>query len=171
MGDKSGRLTLDELAAGMEKLGIDGDPESLMKKLDMDQNGYIEYTEFVAGYISKYRKQLSDDLIRQAFEMFDLDGDGFISKNELRIMLSGGGALVDILPDGRTIDEIMEEVGNEDGVISFDDFRSYLNGGESDGESDGQPDAPAVHQSVSRASVEISTEEVCVCGNAYAVDA
>merc|ERR1712110_286085 len=45
-------------------------------------------------------------------------------------MLSGEGPLVDVLPDGQTIDEIMEEAadGEEDGeaVISFGSFWKYL---------------------------------------------
>lgn len=33
-----------------------------------------------------------ESLIQEAFDVFDVDGDGQISLSELRVMLSGGGA-------------------------------------------------------------------------------
>eukprot|EP00928_Gymnodinium_smaydae_P057448 TRINITY_DN4068_c0_g1_i1.p1 TRINITY_DN4068_c0_g1~~TRINITY_DN4068_c0_g1_i1.p1 ORF type:complete len:711 (-),score=144.80 TRINITY_DN4068_c0_g1_i1:66-2198(-) len=121
----SGRLTQDQLGEGLKKLGINQDPAKMMAILDMDQNGYVSYTEFLAGALST-TENLSERLVREAFDLFDLDGDGIISKHELRLMLSGDGPLVDVLPDGQTVDEIMQEAG--DGVgISFADFRKYLN--------------------------------------------
>ena len=61
--------------------------------------------------------------------MFDLDNDGYISMRELRFMLSGDGPLVDVLPDGQTVDEVMNEVSGGTGQISFSAFQQYLKGG------------------------------------------
>jgi hypothetical protein len=65
-------------------------------------------------------------MLQEAFALFDLDGDGQISVHEIRVMLSGDGPLVEVLPDGNTVDQIVKEVGNEDGVISYDDFAAYI---------------------------------------------
>lgn len=123
--DKVGRLSEEHLAEGLRRCGIKGDAKQLMAILDMDQNGYISYTEFVAGVLSTERN-LSDKLIREAFETFDLDGDGSISFAELRAMLSGDGPLVDVLPDGTTVDEIMAKVGQGEGLITYENFREYI---------------------------------------------
>jgi len=122
---KSGRLNLEQLTEGLQMMGIDQDAKQLMTILDMDQNGYISYTEFLAGCLST-DQNLPERVVREAFDMFDLNGDGTVSKYELKVMLSGSGPLVDVLPDGLTIDEIMEEVGNDDGVITFANFKKFL---------------------------------------------
>merc|ERR1719277_2768974 len=122
---KSGRLTLEQLEEGLRILGIDQDAKALMTILDMDQNGFVSYTEFLAGVLST-DVGLSDRLVREAFDMFDLDGDGFVSRQELKVMLSGSGPLVEVLPDGHTIDEVMQDIGGEQGFITYTNFRDYL---------------------------------------------
>jgi len=122
---KCGRLTLEQLAEGLQRLGIKQDPQALMSILDLDQNGYVSYTEFLAGVLST-REDLPERLLLEAFETFDLDGDGTISMNELRAMLSGDGPRVDVLPDGQTVEDIMEEVSDGEGMITFEKFRAYL---------------------------------------------
>merc|ERR1712176_396610 len=126
--DKSGRLSQEQLARGLVKLGIKQDAAELMEILDMDKNGYISYTEFMAGALSS-DVDISKKLLHQAFDMFDLDGDGYISMYELRLMLSGDGPLVEVLPDGYTVDQLMEEIGDSSGSISFEHFKDYLTSG------------------------------------------
>mmetsp|Transcript_123458 Transcript_123458/g.193670 ORF Transcript_123458/g.193670 Transcript_123458/m.193670 type:complete len:1178 (-) Transcript_123458:126-3659(-) len=125
--DKSGYLTFEQFSEGLQQLGIEQDPEVLMTMLDVDQNGSISYTEFLAGtLLGKSRKALTDQMLKEAFGLFDLDGDGRISVHEVRVMLSGDGPLVEVLPDGNTVEQIMREVGNEEGVISYEDFARYM---------------------------------------------
>jgi len=126
--DKSGQLDHEELRHGLEKLGLRQDPNGLMASMDLDQDGQISYTEFLGATLN-LDEERGDRLMRYAFSMFDLDGDGHINMEELRHLLSGdgGSAMVsDLLPDGQTVDEVMEEVSGGDGIISFARFRSYL---------------------------------------------
>jgi len=53
-----------------------------MKSIDMDGNGKIDYTEFLAATIQKsiYMKQ---EKLYMAFKMFDIDNSGKISPEEL----------------------------------------------------------------------------------------
>jgi serine/threonine protein kinase len=128
--DKSGCLSFEQFSAGLEQLGIQEDPAALMAILDVDQNGSISYTEFLAGTLlgnGGDSDSLPERMLKEAFSLFDLDGDGSISMHELRVMLSGDGPLVEVLPDGNTVDQIMQEVSNnEEGVISYAEFASYI---------------------------------------------
>eukprot|EP00931_Biecheleriopsis_adriatica_P066208 TRINITY_DN40607_c0_g1_i1.p1 TRINITY_DN40607_c0_g1~~TRINITY_DN40607_c0_g1_i1.p1 ORF type:complete len:1713 (+),score=346.86 TRINITY_DN40607_c0_g1_i1:23-5140(+) len=123
--DNNGQLSLEELQQGLLKLGIQQDPKRLMAVMDLDQDGQISYTEFLAATL-RLEEERGDRLMRYAFSMFDLDSDGYISMHELRKLLSGEGPLADVLPDGKTVDEVMEEVSRGEGTISFAHFRSYL---------------------------------------------
>ena len=56
--------------------------------------------------------------------MFDVDGDGSVSKDELKLVFGGGH----VSQRGEHVwDEIMEEVDkNNDGVISYDEFENAM---------------------------------------------
>ncbi|CAE7331123.1 CPK2 [Symbiodinium sp. CCMP2456] len=47
--DKSGQLDTEELKAGLARLGLRQDPSGLMAAMDLDQDGQISYTEFLAA--------------------------------------------------------------------------------------------------------------------------
>ena len=56
--------------------------------------------------------------------MFDADGDGTVTKDELKSVFGGGH----VSQRGEDVwDEIMDEVDkNNDGVISFDEFENAM---------------------------------------------
>merc|ERR1739845_10470 len=78
------------------------DMELIIEALDGDHSGIIEYSEFAAGCIDiandGIRKQL-----RVAFDVFDLDGSGFLSLDELKQVLTVGpnADVVPIRPSSR----------------------------------------------------------------------
>lgn len=59
-----------------------------MSTIDLDKNGLINYTEFINATIDK-NIALSLRNIELAFQVFDANGDGFISLDELKNALSG----------------------------------------------------------------------------------
>jgi Ca2+-binding EF-hand superfamily protein len=67
-----GKITKEELQAGYSKsLGItDEEINELMKKLDNDGSGSIDYTEFVAAAMNR-EKVLTKKRIQDCFQMFD----------------------------------------------------------------------------------------------------
>ncbi|CAJ1404776.1 unnamed protein product [Effrenium voratum] len=124
--DKSGNLDFEEFRSALARLDITEDPQRLMAILDMDQNGRISYTEFLAAVLSSSMDTVPEKMIQEAFDVFDVDGDGEISLSELRVMMSGDGPLVEVLPNGQTVDEVMEEIAGSKSSISFKDFMKYL---------------------------------------------
>ena len=57
--------------------------QELFKKLDADQSGGIEESEFVSGLTSQ-NSNLSEDTVKKVFAAFDSDSDGVLSEKEFK---------------------------------------------------------------------------------------
>jgi calcium-dependent protein kinase len=120
--NNKGVVTVEELTEALTAVppSTPGAPtcEDLFGALDSDRSGDITYTEFLAAVMDHHLED-REDLARAAFESFDQDGDGSISKLELELVLNSG-----------TVKEIMM-LGdrNLDGEISFEEFLDLLKRG------------------------------------------
>ena len=70
-----GRLSTEELITAFRALlgpefPAEQEVESIMSRLDIDNNGYIDYTEFVLATINK-KRLLSKERLMLAFSVFD----------------------------------------------------------------------------------------------------
>jgi calcium-dependent protein kinase len=83
---KDGQISFEELKKGLMDIKsckiTEEEVKVLFNDLDVDQNGKIDYTEFIAATIdaAKYYK---NERLLEAFESFDKDKNGQISKDEL----------------------------------------------------------------------------------------
>ncbi|KAG8783824.1 hypothetical protein FRC15_004478 [Serendipita sp. 397] len=116
--DGDGRITTEELGAAMRSLGLkpsDKELDFMVKQVDVDGNGTIDFNEFLVLMAQK----IKDGEILQAFKVFDENGDGYISKQELAsVMTKLGQRLSD-----KEVDQMMEAADtNEDGKINYIEF-------------------------------------------------
>merc|ERR1711907_858461 len=138
--DNDGTLTVDEMKKGMIKAGIKEIPDNLMeimKEVDSDGSGVIDYTEFLAATLSR-RQYMQEDIVWSAFRVFDLDGDGQITREELAQVLSGDRVkdVEEALQLNKDeIERIIKEVDEDgDGQISFQEFFNMMKKKEREGD-------------------------------------
>jgi calcium-dependent protein kinase len=123
-----GLLTATELKEGLTKAGIKDIPEDLqeiLKHVDSDGSGIIDYTEFLAATLEK-KQYVQEEVCWAAFRTFDKDGDGKITKAELEMVLKS-----DDVADAaaQSMAEVIKAVDtNGDGEIDFQEFMQMMRG-------------------------------------------
>lgn len=125
--DGSGSITLEELRTGLSRLGsklTETEIKQLMDAADIDNNGTIDYTEFITATMHRHRLEKEENLYK-AFQYFDKDQSGFITRDELRQAMTEYG-----MGDEATIDEILDDVDTDkDGRINFEEFVAMMTRG------------------------------------------
>merc|ERR1712137_102164 len=82
-GDGDGIISIEELKTALSEVGAKiNDLEALVKQIDCEGLGSIDYNEFVAATLD-FRTYSEEEACWVAFNTFDKDGDGLISVNEL----------------------------------------------------------------------------------------
>jgi calcium-dependent protein kinase len=95
--------------------------EEIMGALDKNCNGVIDYSEFLVAASNK-ELLLSTENLKLAFNMFDKDKNGTISRPELRAVFEANET-----KDDQLWRDIFEEVDADgDGAITFEEFRGAM---------------------------------------------
>ncbi|KAI8872222.1 EF-hand [Ramicandelaber brevisporus] len=97
--DSDGKITVQELGTVMRSLGLTPSEQELndmIAEIDTDNNGAVDFTEFLTMMARKMKESDSEADLREAFKVFDKDNSGSISAAELkRIVTTLGEALSD----------------------------------------------------------------------------
>lgn len=139
--DGDGRITREELAESLRKLGmgVPGDElASMMARVDANGDGCVDEEEFgelyraiMDGAAEEGEEEgggEEEEDMREAFRVFDANGDGYITADELGAVLSSLG-----LRQGRTAEECRRMIGrvdrDGDGRVDFREFRQMMRAG------------------------------------------
>lgn len=57
---------------------------AMINDADTNGNGVVELDEFIQMMKNQTKSMSSDDAIRQAFRVFDKNGDNYINRDEIR---------------------------------------------------------------------------------------
>ena len=121
-----GKLSKSEFEHAFKEAGIEMSKEKIekmMKSIDFDGNGFIEYEEFIRVALPK-EKLFTEKNLRTAFNMFDLDKNGTISLEEFKIILG-----INKLDDEKVNKELLKEIPNiENEEMTFEQFKQIFIG-------------------------------------------
>lgn len=95
----------------------------MINEVDSDGNGTIDFPEFLTMMARKMKDTDSEEEIKEAFRVFDKDGNGFISAAELRhVMTNLGEKLTD-----EEVDEMIREadIDGDGQVLPFSQSAHY----------------------------------------------
>ncbi|CAH1973574.1 unnamed protein product [Acanthoscelides obtectus] len=128
MFDKQGvgYITTEELGNVMRAMGqnpTEAELQDMIDEVDQDGNGVIDFEEFCSMMVTKYKTKFSEEDIKQAFNVLDTDGKGYITPLELKqVLVSLGEKYSD--------DDVKEMIKaadfDGDGRVSYDDFLQLM---------------------------------------------
>ena len=122
--NKDGEISKEELIKCLET--IYPTPEAVKKtneifaEIDFNNDNSISFSEFLTVNMKK-EKLLNEDMLIKAFKLFDLDGNGYITINELKETMP-----LQITNNQQWIDLIEEVDKDGDCQISFDEFKDMM---------------------------------------------
>ncbi|XP_074503012.1 calmodulin-alpha-like isoform X1 [Sebastes fasciatus] len=117
--DGNGRITTTELGKALQALGqkpTKADLKDMIKAVDSGGNGTIEFPEFLTLMAEMMKCSDDETAIKEAFDIIDKDGSGYICADELRQMMSKFGEKV----TAEKVDKIIKDVDIDgDGRINY----------------------------------------------------
>ena len=128
--DGDGTITLSELAAVMHSLGqqpTEDELQIMMNSVDVDQNGVIDIDEFIGlmrtHFYSDENAPNADAELLEAFRIFDRNGDGFITEDELKQALLNLGERL----TGEELREMITAADKDgNGLIDYSEFIAMM---------------------------------------------
>ncbi|VUZ56472.1 unnamed protein product [Hymenolepis diminuta] len=126
--DGNGSISRGELKYLMTSLGQNPTRENIKKmidEVDVDGNGLIDFDEFL-----KLMKKKIDDCqpereLKEAFQVFDMNGDGYITQTELMRTMEGFGERVS---RRESVDMIRHADIDGDGRVDYEEFVKMMMG-------------------------------------------
>ncbi|CAF0784427.1 unnamed protein product [Adineta steineri] len=125
--EMTGSITTEQFSKVLESFGYNVPETELTTficQLDIDKSGTIEFEEYLSFMLTFIKKNVTtEENLRDAFNLFDQDGDGFINTTDLRdIMTNLGEKITD-----EDIDEMIREADiDKDFKVNFHEFQRIM---------------------------------------------
>lgn len=120
--DKDEMLSAEELGHMLNALGQDPtleDVKGMIKEVNDDDEESIDFWHFLSLMVKKMKTSDINDELIDAFKVFDMDHDGFITPDELMNAMAHLGEDL----NQSEIEEMIKEADAEnDGKLDFDEF-------------------------------------------------
>lgn len=128
MFDKDGDGTISpaELEAVMNSIGMQPTAEEIAEMIadvDEDQSGSIDFDEFLVMMKTRMDENDPELELKEAFKVFDVDGDGLIHWKELKVTMDKLGSK---LTDVEVHAMIREADADGDGAIDYEEFKAMM---------------------------------------------
>ena len=95
----------------------------MIQEVDSDGNGEVDFQEFLTMMTHKMHNIDTEDEMREAFKLFDRDGNGYISPAELKQVMNNLGERL----TEAEVDLMIREVdANGDGQVNYEGKISFL---------------------------------------------
>ena len=104
--NNDGQITQDELKLLLNNIGqkpSDSEIQDMINEIDIDGDGKINFDNFITLMEKKLRDHDDEEELIETFKVFDKDGIGFITYNNLKDVIKSLGL-------NYTDDEIMEMI-------------------------------------------------------------
>uniref|UniRef100_A0A7N0TGH9 EF-hand domain-containing protein n=1 Tax=Kalanchoe fedtschenkoi TaxID=63787 RepID=A0A7N0TGH9_KALFE len=127
--NSDGKISSSELGAMITSLGQTATEEEIQRMIieaDKDGDGFISLEEFIEINIKDVDSDEALESLRGAFSVFDIDGNGSISAEELHKVLKGLGDACSVAECKRMISGVDAD---GDGMISFEEFKVMMDNG------------------------------------------
>jgi len=130
--DGSGTLTTEEFLS-IPDLALNPLLERILQIFDKNKDEEIQFDEFITVLSTLSDKGSKADKLRFAFQVYDIDGDGYISNGELfRVLkMMVGTNLTDVQLQQIVDKSILEGDTDNDGRISFEEFVKMIGNSDS----------------------------------------
>merc|ERR1712133_323746 len=89
-----GSVDSSQVSSIMKAIGqnpSEAEIQDMVNQVDKDGTGSIDFPEFLMMMAMKADSENAEDEIREAFQVFDGDGNGYINRQELTLVMSNLG--------------------------------------------------------------------------------
>uniref|UniRef100_A0A4D5RB46 Calglandulin n=1 Tax=Scolopendra viridis TaxID=118503 RepID=A0A4D5RB46_SCOVI len=129
--EKKGFIHTSMVATILRSMGQtfeERDLKDLIDEIDSDGSGELEFEEFLtlaARFVTEEDAEAMQEELREAFRLYDKEGNGYINVSDLREILR---ALDDSLKEDE-LDEMIAEIDTDgSGTVDFDEFMEMMTG-------------------------------------------